>query len=118
MAAFYLLRGGNLDDQVSRLLPGPAPAAGDSATSSYHETRSRSGIVFQRRWFALLPGRPRVFEGSSADLQIPFLPGQTCDGRPSDVSPIWNPEFFSGTMVNGNTWPFLDVECAAIGSGS
>ena len=29
----------------------------------------------------------------------------------TDVSPIWNPEFFGNTiMVNGNTWPFLNVE--------
>ena len=28
-----------------------------------------------------------------------------------DISPIWNPEFFGNTMmVNGNTWPFLNVE--------
>jgi FtsP/CotA-like multicopper oxidase with cupredoxin domain len=34
----------------------------------------------------------------------PFIP-QT------DVSPIWNPEFFGNHMVvNGNTWPFLNVE--------
>jgi FtsP/CotA-like multicopper oxidase with cupredoxin domain len=27
------------------------------------------------------------------------------------VSPIWNPEFFGNTMVvNGRTWPYLDVE--------
>jgi bilirubin oxidase len=27
------------------------------------------------------------------------------------VSPIWNPEYFGNTMmVNGNTWPYLDVE--------
>jgi FtsP/CotA-like multicopper oxidase with cupredoxin domain len=27
------------------------------------------------------------------------------------VSPIWNPEFFGNTMVvNGRTWPFLEVE--------
>ncbi len=29
----------------------------------------------------------------------------------TDLSPIWNPEFFGNCiMVNGNTWPFLDVE--------
>ena len=27
------------------------------------------------------------------------------------MSPIWNPEFFGNCMVvNGSTWPFLDVE--------
>ena len=34
----------------------------------------------------------------------PYIPG-------TDISPIWNPEFFGNTiMVNGNTWPFLTVE--------
>jgi FtsP/CotA-like multicopper oxidase with cupredoxin domain len=29
----------------------------------------------------------------------------------TDISPIWNPEFFGNMiMVNGNTWPFLSVE--------
>jgi FtsP/CotA-like multicopper oxidase with cupredoxin domain len=29
----------------------------------------------------------------------------------SSFSPIWNPEFFGNSiMVNGNTWPFLNVE--------
>jgi spore coat protein A len=113
LAAFYLLRGGSADDQVSRLLPGPAPAAGDSSTASYHEIP----IVIQDRSFnadgsLFFPGDRAFFEGvSTADLQIPFIPGQTCDGRASDVSAIWNPEFFGNTMmVNGNTWPFLDVE--------
>ena len=27
------------------------------------------------------------------------------------MAPIWNPEFFGNTIVvNGRTWPFLDVE--------
>jgi bilirubin oxidase len=56
--------------------------------------------------------RPRILRRRlKADLQIPFIPRNTCDGNPSDVSPIWNPEFFGNTMmVNGNTWPYLDVE--------
>jgi FtsP/CotA-like multicopper oxidase with cupredoxin domain len=34
----------------------------------------------------------------------PYLPD-------TDVSPIWNPEFFGNMiMVNGNTWPFQTVE--------
>jgi spore coat protein A, manganese oxidase len=34
----------------------------------------------------------------------PFIPK-------TDVSPMWNPEFFGNTMVvNGNTWPVLEVE--------
>jgi FtsP/CotA-like multicopper oxidase with cupredoxin domain len=34
----------------------------------------------------------------------PYIPA-------TDISPIWNPEFFGNTiMVNGATWPFLTVE--------
>jgi FtsP/CotA-like multicopper oxidase with cupredoxin domain len=34
-----------------------------------------------------------------------------CDAAMSDIAPIWNPEFFGNTMVvNGDTWPFLNVE--------
>jgi len=40
------------------------------------------------------------------DLRIPFIPSGN-----SDVSPIWNPEYFSNVMlVNGNSWPKLNVE--------
>ena len=51
------------------------------------------------------------FEGlQTGQLKIPFIPQPACSG-PSDVPPIWNPEFFGNTMiVNGRTWPYLDVE--------
>jgi len=98
LAAFYLLRGG--DDAIARQLPD-------------HEVP----ILIQDRSFngdgsLFFPGDRAFFEGvSKADLQIPFIPQRTCDGNASDVSAIWNPEFFGNTMmVNGSTWPFLDVE--------
>ena len=113
LAAFYLLRGGGLDDLVARLLPGPAPAVGDSPNTSYFEIP----IVIQDRSFnadgsLFFPGDRAFFEGVPTDqLQIPFIPSHAIDGRPSDVSPIWNPEFFGNAMmVNGGTWPFLNVE--------
>ena len=38
------------------------------------------------------------------------MPDPACDG-PSDVAPIWNPEFFGNAIVvNGATWPSLDVQ--------
>ena len=57
------------------------------------------------------PANRAFFEGlTPGQLQIPFIPGQGVGG-PSDVSPIWNPEFFGNAMVvNGNTWPYLEVE--------
>ena len=46
------------------------------------------------------PDSRAFFDGYSG----PYVPD-------SDVPPIWNPEFFGNSMVvNGRTWPFLDVE--------
>src|SRR5262245_13148097 len=57
------------------------------------------------------PDNRAFFEGLAENqLQIPFIPHKGCNG-PSDVSPIWNSEFFGNTIVvNGRTWPFLTVE--------
>jgi FtsP/CotA-like multicopper oxidase with cupredoxin domain len=57
------------------------------------------------------PDNRAFFEGLRPDqLQIPFIPAPACGG-PSDISPIWNPEFFPNTIiVNGRTWPYLEVE--------
>ena len=93
-------------------LPGPAPALGDPPGRSYYEIP----IAIQDRSFnddgsLFYPDNRAFFEGlDPSQLQIPFMPDPACDG-PSDISPIWNPEFFGNTMVvNGNTWPFLEVE--------
>ena len=41
----------------------------------------------------------------NTDVNIPFLPQSS-----SDIAPVWNPEAFFNTMVvNGSTWPQLDV---------
>ena len=108
---FYLIRGGS-DDLPSGMLPGPAPRAGDPAGTSYYEIP----IIIQDRSFdangsLFYPDNRAFFEGLSiGQLQIPFIPEAGCTG-PSDVSPIWNPEFFGNTMVvNGRTWPYLNVE--------
>ncbi len=46
------------------------------------------------------PDSRSFFDG----IEGPYLPE-------TDLSPIWNPEFFGNTMmINGNTWPYLDVE--------
>jgi FtsP/CotA-like multicopper oxidase with cupredoxin domain len=49
------------------------------------------------------PDSREFFDGATAD-DPGFIPD-------TDLSPIWNPEFFGNTiMVNGNTWPFQTVE--------
>jgi FtsP/CotA-like multicopper oxidase with cupredoxin domain len=110
-AGFYLLRGGPADAVVGTL-PGPAPALGDSPGTRYYEIP----LAIQDRSFnadgsLFYPDSRAFFEGlEPSQLQIPFIPTQACDG-PSDISPIFNPEFFGNTIVvNGKTWPFLEVE--------
>jgi spore coat protein A len=110
-AGFYLIRGG-ASDLPPGVLPGPAPAIGDPPGMNYYEIP----IVIQDRSFnangsLFYPDTRAFFEGlQKGQLQIPFIPESGCTG-PSDVSPIWNPEFFGNTIVvNGRTWPYLDVE--------
>jgi len=99
-AGFYLLRGGP-DDAVNGTLPGPAPALGDAPGLKYYEIP----IAIQDRSFnkdgsLFYPDSRRFFDRFNG----PYIPD-------SDISPIWNPEFFGRVMVvNGRTWPFLEVE--------
>jgi FtsP/CotA-like multicopper oxidase with cupredoxin domain len=106
-AGFYIIRGG-FDDEVfdtasgrPAILPGPAPSLGDRPETKYYEIP----IAIQDRSFnadgsLFYPDSREFFDGVGG----PYVPY-------SDVSPIWNPEFFGDCiMVNGNTWPFLDVE--------
>ena len=110
-AGFYLLRGGP-GDAVAGDLPGPAPRLGDPPGRDYFEIP----LAIQDRSFTeegdlFYPRHRAFFEGlKRSQLQIPFAPDRACGGS-SDVSPIWNPEFFGNTMVvNGRTWPSLDVQ--------
>ena len=110
-AGFYLIRGGP-GDLAGSVLPGPAPREGDAAGTPYYEIP----IVIQDKSFnsdgsLFYPDNRAFFEGlSQGQLQVPFIPDQGCTG-PSDICPIWNPEFFGNTMVvNGHTWPYLEVE--------
>lgn len=108
-AGFYLIRGGP-DDVVldsrtglAATLPGPAPKENDKfpPNKAYYEIP----IAIQDRSFnddgsLFYPDSRKFFDGIVAK----YIP----DGP---FSPIWNPEFFGNTiMVNGNTWPFLNVE--------
>ncbi|TAH35197.1 MAG: bilirubin oxidase [Planctomycetota bacterium] len=101
-AGFYLLRGGDRD-LPDGVLPGPAPALGDPPGTRYYEIP----IAIQDRSFKkdgsgalFYPDSREFFDG----FEGPYIPH-------SDVSPIWNPEFFGNTtVVNGRTWPYLEVE--------
>jgi bilirubin oxidase len=99
-AGFYMVRGGPFDTDPG-VLPGPAPALGDAPGTRYYEIP----LAIQDRSFntngsLFYPDSRALFDGFAG----PYTPH-------SDVSPIWNPEFFGNTMlVNGNTWPALTVE--------
>jgi spore coat protein A, manganese oxidase len=99
-AGFYLVRGG-LSDLPAGILPGPAPKLGDAAGTKYYEIP----IAIQDRSFnqngsLFYPDSRRFFD----EFAGPYIPD-------SDISPIFNSEFFANTMVvNGRTWPVLQVE--------
>jgi spore coat protein A, manganese oxidase len=119
-AGFWFIRGG-ANDLVPGILPGPAPKAGDTVlelnapglvpgTVDKRSSIREIPIVLQDRSFnsdgsLFYPNSRAFFEGvTKGQLQIAFAPD-------SDVRPIWNPEAFFNTMVvNGATWPFLNVE--------
>jgi len=113
-AGFYIIRGGPAGDGavldsltgLPAVLPGPAPKENDTFPSgkAYYEIP----IAIQDRAFnadgsLFYPNTREFFDGATA--QAPgFIPS-------TDLSPVWTPEFFGNTiMVNGNTWPFLNVE--------
>lgn len=110
-AGFYIIRGGPdgdaavLDSRtgLTAVLPGPAPKEGDRfpPNKTYYEIP----VAIQDRSFntdgsLFYPDTRAFFDGIAG----PFIPD-------TDISPIWNPEFFGNMiMVNGNTWPFQTVE--------
>jgi FtsP/CotA-like multicopper oxidase with cupredoxin domain len=113
-AGFYLIRGGPAGDGAvldSRtgsvaVLPGPAPKENDMFPSN--KTYYEIPIAIQDRSFnsngsLFYPDTREFFDGATAE-EPGFIPK-------TDLSPIWNPEFFGNMiMANGNTWPFQVVE--------
>jgi spore coat protein A len=112
-AGFYIVRGGPAGDKAvldsrfgtQAVLPSPAPKERDKFPSN--KTFYEIPIAIQDRSFnedgSLFYPDSRVFFDEFAG---PYI-GQD----DSNISPIWNPEFFGNMiMVNGNTWPFLKVE--------
>jgi bilirubin oxidase len=110
LAGFYLLRGGPSDLPID-LPRGPF----ELPLAIQDRSFNTDGSLFypnNRAFFEGLnvPGQPEQFPGAGV-LDIPFIPENTPLDQPSDIAPIWNPEAFFNTMVvNGKTWPFLNVE--------
>ena len=111
-AGFYIVRGGPTGDDAvldsrsgsKAVLPGPAPVADDPPNKTYYEIPiAIQDRAFNRDGSLFYPDSREFFDGATAD-DPGFIPD-------TDLSPIWNPEFFGNTiMVNGNTWPYLQVE--------
>ncbi|HSG14433.1 MAG TPA: hypothetical protein VLA22_11245, partial [Gaiellaceae bacterium] len=110
-AGFYIIRGGPQGDDavldsstgLPAVLPGPAPKDNDKfpPNKTYYEIP----IAIQDRSFdtdgsLFYPDTRAFFD----DITGPYIPD-------TDISPLWNPEFFGNMMiVNGNTWPSQAVE--------
>ena len=99
-AGFFLIRGGQFD-LPSGILPGPAANDDSSPFDRFFEIP----LAIQDRSFKpdgslFYPDGRKFFD----EFAGPYIPE-------SDISPIFNPEVFGSTMlVNGRTWPFLQVE--------
>jgi len=113
-AGFWLIRGG-ANDLAQGILPGPGPSSGDDPNFNAATRRNirEIPIVIQDRSFnsdgsLFYPAGRDFFDGFTG----PFI-GTMAPGEYSDISGIWNPEAFFNTMVvNGTTWPKLDVAAA------
>lgn len=132
-AGFWLIRGDHtpligggpvvpdaVDDSATPaandgVLPGPAPVAGNTVLAlnvpgdPVRNAIREIPLAIQDRSFnadgsLFYPGNRAFFEGvDPADLRIDFAPA-------SDIAPTWNPEaFFNVMVVNGVSWPTLDV---------
>jgi FtsP/CotA-like multicopper oxidase with cupredoxin domain len=99
-AGFYLVRGGPDDLNL-----GYNPPSGELGKGVKPGTITEIPIAIQDRSFNIdgslfYPASREFFDGFTG----PFIPD-------SNVSPIWNPEFFGNMiMVNGNTWLFQTLE--------
>lgn len=105
-AGFYLLRD-NVEDALG--LPGPAPTSSKLKPSRNFK---EIPIVIQDRSFnqdgsLFYPETRARFDGYDGLVMPDSADGVNLD---SDIAPKWNPEAFFETMVvNGQTWPYLDV---------
>ena len=100
-AGFWLIRGGADDINLGFNRPGQQLFVGVNPAEPITEIP----IAIQDRSFnddgsIFYPDSRALFDGFTG----PYAPI-------SDIAPIWNPEFFGDSMmVNGRTWPYLNVE--------
>ena len=118
-AGFWMVRGGVYDGATvsgggAAVLPGPAPVAGQTVlqlnvpTDNVRKSIREIPVVIQDRSFntdgSLFYPDTRVFFDGYTGPYTGSSPIST------DMRPFWNPEAFFNTMVvNGSTWPVLEV---------
>ena len=113
-AGFWLLRGG-AHDTAAGVLPGPAPVAGEDPNfiTAVRNKIREIPIAIQDRSFNIdgtlfYPQSRAFFDGFNGPYVGAVDP--VTGVQVSDINPIWNPEAFFNTMVvNGTTWPVLEV---------
>ncbi|MHB8709148.1 MAG: multicopper oxidase domain-containing protein, partial [Desulfuromonadales bacterium] len=118
-AGFWLIRGGAND--LATGLPRPAPGlnldgtpqdVNDLTLASVRNQIREIPLAIQDRSFDYNPatGATALFYPNGRDFFDGFTGPYIDPTMMSDISPFWNPEVFFNTMVvNGNTWPRLDV---------
>ena len=113
-AGFYIVRGGPAGDGavldsrfgMPAVLPGPAPNEGDKFPSN--KTYYEIPIAIQDRAFNT---DGSLFYPNAREFFDEIVGSADRFRQMGEFSPIWNPEFFGNSiMVNGNTWPFHNVE--------
>lgn len=98
-AGFYLIRGGPTDKVYSDTLRNKVGAL---PSGNYEIPIAIQDRSFNADGSLFYPDSRAFFDGFTG----PYIPDPG-----SDISPIWNPEFFGDTIIaNGNTWPFQTVE--------
>ncbi len=99
LAGFWLIRDPAGDPAG---LPGPSPKVGDPTGTKYYEIpMAIQDRTFKSDGSLFYPNSRAYFDG----FMGPYEP------EAHTTPPVWNPEFFGQTMVvNGKTWPYLDVE--------
>lgn len=98
LTGHYILRGGP-SDLPPGVLPGPAPRPGDPPGTKYYEIP----LVFADHNFNT--DGSIAWPANNQSSPGPYIPY-------TDIPPIWSDPGQTGgvMMVNGNSWPFLEVE--------
>lgn len=110
MAGYWIIRDPENGQEKDLNLPAPSPRVGDTQGNNPFGKYYEIPLLIQDRSFKkdgslFYPTHRSFFEEVTKEqLQVKFAPD-------SDMLERWNPEAFFNTMVvNGRTWPYLDVD--------